>query len=400
MANATEQIVLSSQENNFVDFMKTNFSKLYFYSENDISSMIQNVLNLLNILSKDELYAEHISKEFDNLGQYLNKENIGDIQELFRQQNIVNPTNLLVGGKRKIKSNNRKIKKGKNSKTKKGGVDSDDDNDDMIIPYQERSNQELSLEQTYGNIIQTAQTPAQAQIAIEAIKSMVELKKMELQQQHKLTLRSMDDKQKEKAQEVFDRRIQLFGVPSVITGIIGYAVNSWVNLFIKPSVSVASNTLGFLDKALSFVSMNKIQTTMGENAKDLLEDAGLAPALIVGSLVWIFMFLIMVLAFKVQKSDISVPFVSVRQPQLQRDPIIIEELQSLPQTRRQRTIEAPVSRARSTARTRREQLRLQNGGKRTRKYKVKHNKHKNRSRKGKITRKYRKQRKQRLSRKR
>lgn len=62
MADATGKIVLSTQENNFLELMKTKFTSLYSYSENDLSSKIQNLLNLLNILSKDKLYAQHISK--------------------------------------------------------------------------------------------------------------------------------------------------------------------------------------------------------------------------------------------------------------------------------------------------------------------------------------------------
>lgn len=244
-----------------------------------------------------------------------------------------------------------------------------------------------------------AETPAQGQIAIEAIRAMTDLRKMELQNQHELALKAMDDRQKEKAQEVVEKRIQLFGVPTVISGIMGYAVKSGTNLFVTPAVSVASNTLGFLDKALSFVSMNKIQTTMGADTKDLIENAGLAPALISGVLIWLLMFLIMVLAYKVQSSDISVPFVSVKKPQ--RDTVMIEELPSSSPTRlSSRTTQVPrPQRSRSTARTRRGQLALQNGGKTTRKYR-KYRKHKNKSHRGKTTRKYKKQRKRRITRRR
>lgn len=404
MTDTTGKIVLSSQENNFLDLMKTRFTSLYSYSENDLSSTIQNLLNLLNILSKDKLYAEHISKEFESLGKYLNNKNVGEIQELFRQQNILNPTTLLVGGKRrrKRKSNNKKTKKSKNSKnskTKKGGQGEDDD---MIIPYQEPLNQVQSLEQTTRNLMGQAQTPAQGQIASQAIIAMTELRKIELQNQHELAKKEMDYKEKEKAREDVEKRIQLLGVPTLISGIMGYAVKSGTNLFVTPAVSVASNTLGFLDKALSFVSMNKIQTTMGADTKDLIENAGLAPALISGVLIWLLMYLIMVLAYKVQSSDISVPFVSVKKPQ--RDTVMIEELPSSSPTRlSSRIAQSPrQQRARSTARTRRGQFALQNGGKNTRKYRKqrKQSKHKNRSHRGKTTRKYKKQRNHRITRRR
>lgn len=381
MTDTTGKIVLSSQENNFLDLMKTRFTSLYSYSEKDLSSKIQNLLNLLNILSKDKLYAEHISKEFESLGKYLNNKNVGEIQELFRQQNILNPTTLLVGGKRrrKRKSNNRKTKKNKNSKNskiKKGGQGEDDDDDTVtqvttigvdarLIPYQEPLNQVLSLEQTTINLMGQAQTPAQAQIALQYLTAMTELSKIELQNKHELAIKEMNYKEKEKAREDFEKRIQLFGVPTVISVIVGYAVKSGTNLFVTPAVSVASNTLGLLDKTLSFLSMDKIQTTMGTDTKDLIENAGLAPALISGVLIWLLMFLIMVLSYKVQSSDISVPFVSVKKPQ-------------------------------------RGQFALQNGGKNTRKYRKQRgqSKYKNISHRGKTTRKYKKQRNHRIIRRR
>ncbi len=196
-----------------------------------------------------------------------------------------------------------------NKNDDKNDNDNDNDNNDNNNDNDNKNNfqdieyQQLILYDEYNKLLQSVKTDSQLQIAIEIIKQLGDIKKTQLEKQFILL------HQREKNQKIFEI-FELYVVPTILSGIICYAVNSCINLFVKPTASTLSTLFGFVDIIINIFTVSNVKTTYGNNTKEIVEKTGLASALLISVLSWLFIFTSIIILYKIRKSNITLPFFS------------------------------------------------------------------------------------------